>query len=593
MTSFATSLKNTGEYITWNSFDEVTPSLVTTGSAVFNGTSQYLTVPASTAFAFGTNNLTIESWCYFSNGTTNITGVICSNYGPSSSWATDSFYFGKHTSYSGKVTFWIYNYNSSGALLVDPTLPPDNVWTHYAVTRYGSTWTLWRNGVSVTTGTYSGNPNATKTNLLIGESDINTNYFYGHLSNFRIVKGTALYTTNFTPLFPLTAVTDTQLILNTPKNSNFLIDSSVNKFVITNNGGVTSSTVAPVITSAVIQITTSVVYAKEFDEITLNPLASGLAKRENINGTLQVGGFFNERPEELLLTAAGTYTFTVPDYVTSLTIVAVGGGGGTVAGTEGMVQSGASGAGGGALAYISTLTVTPGEELIVTVGAGGLGVPDDSVAAQTDGTSSTVYRSNTLLLFAGGGKKGVANSTTSNPGGVGGTWGGTAVTGGGNGGDGGNCNGDSGGGGGGGGTGGYGGNGGAGGQARTTSGLIQVATTGTNGTLGAGGGGGGGTTTVTGGGSGGGVGIYGRGSDGLGGSTSTATARGLGGSGGDNGQNPGNGTGFGGLFGGGGSGGGDSPGTVTAGAAGGGNGAVRILWAVGAAYPTTNLGNTL
>jgi hypothetical protein len=251
------------------------------GSVSFNGTNQYLTVPASTAFAFGTNDLTIESWCYFFNGTTNITGVICSNYGPSSSWAADSFYFGKHTSYSGKVTFWINNYNSGAALLIDPTLPPDNTWTHYAVTRYGSTWTLWRNGTSVVTGTYAGNPNATKTNLLIGESDINQNYFSGYLSNFRIIKGTALYTASFTPPTSiLPAIANTSLLLNVTDSTNFIKDNGPNKFTVTNNNTATFNANGPfnqgVTTIKQRQVTdgTLEVYSN-FDEFTGAPVVNG------------------------------------------------------------------------------------------------------------------------------------------------------------------------------------------------------------------------------------------------------------------------------------------------------------------------------
>jgi hypothetical protein len=250
----------------------------------FNGTNQYLTVPASTAFAFGTNDLTIESWCYFSNGTTNITGVICSNYGPSSSWAADSFYFGKHTSYSGKVTFWINNYNSGFALLVDPTLPPNNTWTHYAVTRYGSTWTLWRNGVSVTTGTYAGNPNATRTNLVIGESDVNANYLNGYLSNFHIVKGTALYTASFTPPTSiLPAIANTSLLLNVTDSTNFIKDNGPNKFTVTNNNSATFNANGPfnqgVTTIKQRQVTdgTLEVYSN-FDEFTGAPIVDDSLK---------------------------------------------------------------------------------------------------------------------------------------------------------------------------------------------------------------------------------------------------------------------------------------------------------------------------
>lgn len=40
--------------------------------------------------------------------------------------------------------------------------------------------------------------------------------------------------------------------------------------------------------------TESTVFAAEFDEVTLNPIQNGLAKREHTNGRYQVAGYFDE-----------------------------------------------------------------------------------------------------------------------------------------------------------------------------------------------------------------------------------------------------------------------------------------------------------
>jgi hypothetical protein len=71
-------------------------------------------------------------------------------------------------------------------------------------------------------------------------------YFNGYISNFRVVKGTAVYTSAFTvPTNPLTAISGTQLLLNTTNDVNFLKDSSTNNLTIINNGAVTSNTLNP------------------------------------------------------------------------------------------------------------------------------------------------------------------------------------------------------------------------------------------------------------------------------------------------------------------------------------------------------------
>ena len=63
-------------------------------------------------------------------------------------------------------------------------------------------------------------------------------------------------------------------------------------------------------------------------------------------------------------TTAGSFVFTVPTGVTSLSVVCVGAGGGNSNG-----NSGGAG-GGGALAYRNNITVTPGTTASIVVGAG-------------------------------------------------------------------------------------------------------------------------------------------------------------------------------------------------------------------------------
>ena len=250
-------------------------------------------------------------------------------------------------------------------------------------------------------------------------------------------------------------------------------------------------------------------------------------------------------------TTAGTYTFTVPAGVTQLSAVVVGGGGGG-AGSDGTESQGNTGGGGGGLAY-GTFTVTPGENLTVTVGAAGQAGSNTG----TDGTAggdTTIARGATTLLSGGGGLGGQNESTASR---AGGSSGGTERDGGGNGGSSGSAT-DSNSGSGGGGAGGYSGNGGNGGS------------NGGTGAAGSGGGGGGGDSFTTGQADrGGGVGLFGEGISGAasggGGSGSTSYFYGGGGGARDD----------------------DSAGFGSS----GGPGAVRIVWGSGRSYPSTNLGD--
>jgi hypothetical protein len=188
------------------------------GSMYFDGTGDYLTSPTNVNYDFASSNFTIEGWFYFTNGSANQLQCLYSNYTNFSS--AGSIYFGKHSSSgSGCVSAWFSNYSTGVPLLTDPTLPPSNAWTHYALVRNSNTFTLYRNGVSVASASFSGAATSGACPAFIGvpgDALVGFNYFFpGYMNGFRITKGTAVYTANFTPpTAPLTPSASTTLLLN-------------------------------------------------------------------------------------------------------------------------------------------------------------------------------------------------------------------------------------------------------------------------------------------------------------------------------------------------------------------------------------------
>ena len=202
-------------------------------SASLNGTTDYLSTPYNTAFDFNTGNFTVECWF-------NHTGASFANYPQLFGLATGSnsgrsYYF--YIDPSGFLNFGMYPDGVNVTLLTATTACTRNVWNHAALVRSSGTTKIYLNGVVVATATnqnFQPYLNAGSFFNIGREASYNGSYFPGYISNFRIVKGTALYTTTFTPpTTPLTPITNTVLL--TCQSSRF-IDNSINNLTITKVG---------------------------------------------------------------------------------------------------------------------------------------------------------------------------------------------------------------------------------------------------------------------------------------------------------------------------------------------------------------------
>jgi hypothetical protein len=198
------------------------------GSLLFNGSTDYLSPPSNAAVAFGTGDFTLECWIYATAASDQ--GIY---EGRASGNGTTGFTLTAFTSSVIRV------YTGSSALISSAGTSYLNQWTHVAVVRLSGTTTLYINGQSV--GTSASMGNLTDTTPVIGGGRYTgtttiTSFFAGYISNFRMVKGTAVYTGAFTPsTTPLTAITNTSLLLNTVSGAQFA-DSSTNSFTMTRNG---------------------------------------------------------------------------------------------------------------------------------------------------------------------------------------------------------------------------------------------------------------------------------------------------------------------------------------------------------------------
>jgi hypothetical protein len=170
-------------------------------SALFDGTGDYLLIDStnSSSLNFGTNDFTLE---FFSRATVRdqFHTIIANN---KSSWTAGSVTLlgGSGSTSTTALRLAANSFNSGGAGIVfDNQAMTTGVWYHYAIVRSGNNFTMFRDGTSVSTGTFAGAINLGEDGTRIGytrwDGDVST--WDGHIDEFRI-SNNARYTTTFTP----------------------------------------------------------------------------------------------------------------------------------------------------------------------------------------------------------------------------------------------------------------------------------------------------------------------------------------------------------------------------------------------------------
>jgi len=167
---------------------------LTTGTSY--GTTHYWSIAASSDFAFGTGDYTVEWWQYW-NDPAGYQSVFCNGYTDSGALLFQSV--------NNEAKWYVYVAGSS--IITESTAATVKVWTHYALVRNGTTVTLYRNGAISGSVTNSVSTGLSDHNFLIGRDE--SGYaFNGYIQDFRVYKGVAKYTSTFTVPQPETLKQD-------------------------------------------------------------------------------------------------------------------------------------------------------------------------------------------------------------------------------------------------------------------------------------------------------------------------------------------------------------------------------------------------
>jgi len=165
-------------------------------SLLLDGNSDYVTVPDSADWTFGTGDFTIDFWINFNDASSS--QALVSQY-----VSSDNYFMLRHSG----ASLQFYSKISATEYTVSYTWSPTlNTWYHIALVRSGTTtadWKYYIDGVSKTpsfnvAGAASQDLPDYASTLAIGAVNGST-FFDGYLDAVRITKGTALWTANFTP----------------------------------------------------------------------------------------------------------------------------------------------------------------------------------------------------------------------------------------------------------------------------------------------------------------------------------------------------------------------------------------------------------
>jgi hypothetical protein len=167
-----------------------------TASIAFDGNGDYVQSADNPAFDISSGNFTIECFVYPLGSTDR---GICSkrNVGAPEGFALEVRATGA-VWLRNKIdgTYSDVNFQTATGLV------SNSAWTHIALVRDGSLFSIYVNGTSRATRTSAGLLDNPPRALVIGKSTSdasNENPFNGYIDEFRLTKGVARYTANFTP----------------------------------------------------------------------------------------------------------------------------------------------------------------------------------------------------------------------------------------------------------------------------------------------------------------------------------------------------------------------------------------------------------
>lgn len=157
-------------------------------SIYFDGSGDYLSIPDSDDWDFGTEDFTIDFWLRISTLNTYQVAFYNANSAVNNNFAAILYN-------TGTVALYLTNVEHS----FNGSVPLVNTWYHYAFTRSGTSLRLFINGTQIDS-TKTSNQNIPQDGIWIGGRLPAPNYYLnGYIDELRISKDIARWTSDFAP----------------------------------------------------------------------------------------------------------------------------------------------------------------------------------------------------------------------------------------------------------------------------------------------------------------------------------------------------------------------------------------------------------
>lgn len=179
-----------------NAHHEVDQHKFGSSSIYFDGSGDYLSLLSNTDWYLGTGDFTVDFWM------NPINGGLGNNYprllqlGPNAT--NGGLWIVGQTTNPNKIMVQGYSGGYFTPLNSGSTLP-NNTWTHVAIVRKNGVFYMFIGGVLKSSDAGHTTYNIVQNAVYIGSNNSGSESYYGYLDEYRVSKGIARWTSNFTP----------------------------------------------------------------------------------------------------------------------------------------------------------------------------------------------------------------------------------------------------------------------------------------------------------------------------------------------------------------------------------------------------------